>query len=257
MKEENKALTASQCVSAITGEMSAIQKKKGTGVNYAFRGIDEVMDNLNPLLHDYGCALSTKMEVKTENVFLKKDGIDRKLSTATITVRINIVKDVVTETGIASTSHSIEGVAYSDDYGDKAATQAQSLAFKYAIIFGFCVRTKDMVEDTDNVQKDHANTTSSKAGASTPPQNPPAPQKETPPTPPWTPESFETFKVKVVNMPIARNSKDKTKWALKIGDATKTRGVFCNATDDQAREYCVIHKAVLVEQGITIPVELL
>jgi len=194
---EIQKMTATQCVAAIIAEMDAVKKAKGDNVNYKFRNVDAVMDAINPYLGKYGLAPHTEVLHHTSGALeaVKKgyqgapDTIVRK-TTASIHVRINLVKDIWLENGtLLSTKVSFEGAASSDDSGDKALTQAQSNAVKYALIFGFCMKSSDIDPD----DKGDDNTV-----PKTPPANTPA---ATPVKPPVTPPATTTPPVEPKKVP--------------------------------------------------------
>lgn len=138
----NELTTLTQKLALITQEIGAIkkEKKQGSTVSYAFRGIDDVMNKLNPLLGRHGITLQS--QIINHNLdrrdFTNKYGDTKIAYCATVTLRLIFSDGVATE--------SWEEVAMSEDYGDKAMTQAMSMAYKYAITRKFCILTEDVVD---------------------------------------------------------------------------------------------------------------
>ena len=126
-------------IAAITKEMGAIPKtkKEGSTVKYAFRGIDDVMNKLSPLLALHQVSLQSKILNHSFTSEWGKDkyGNDRKTSTALVHYQLIFTSGDETET--------YESIAMSEDFSDKAMTQAESMAYKYAILRKFCIMTED------------------------------------------------------------------------------------------------------------------
>lgn len=138
-------MTLGQKVAQITAEIGAIKKKKNpdSTVSYAFRGIDEAMDALSPLLAKYGVSLQSEVlhysvqgrsYKKWDNY--RKEEVEKFAYMATVVLRVKFTSGEEVETW--------EEPAMSEDHSDKAYTQAMSMAYKYAILRKFCVRTSDM-----------------------------------------------------------------------------------------------------------------
>ena len=155
--------TLSQALSDITSEVGVIEKKKqSTGVTYAFRGIDEVMNKLNPLLSKHGVTLQN--EICSHNLerreFVNKYGDAKVAYVATVHIRLIFSKGTEKEVW--------EEVAMSEDYGDKAMTQAMSMAYKYAILRKFCILTKDVIDPDGRTPENDATPKQTPAPAATP-----------------------------------------------------------------------------------------
>ncbi len=127
----------------ISGELGAIPKTRppGSTVSYAFRSIDDVMNALNPLLSREGIIVLSKV-------------IDRKLipvtsKSGTMGYLADVIYELTFDDGTETKSTQEWSIAV--DYGDKSATQAMSMAYKYALIRVFVVTTKDLIaNDADN-----------------------------------------------------------------------------------------------------------
>lgn len=127
----------------ISGELGAIPKTRppGSTVSYAFRSIDDVMNALNPLLSSAGITITGKVI---------NHSIERVVSAkGTSGYCVVLTYEMTVTDGIESIL--TQELAMSLDYGDKAATQAMSMAYKYALIRLFVVTTKDLIaNDADN-----------------------------------------------------------------------------------------------------------
>lgn len=268
-------MTAAQCVAAIIAEMDAVKKSKGVNVSYPFRNIDQVMDVINYYLGKYGLSPNTEVLNYTSGAFeaVKKgyqgvpDTIVRK-TTGSIHVRVGLVKDIWLENGtLLSTKVSFEAAASSDDSGDKALTQAQSNAVKYALIFGFCMKSSDIDPDDKNEESTLPKTPPATAPVK-PPVTPPA--TTTPPAEPkkvaealWKEvKVYAEFENLIINSPITESKapadKGKNIFVLKLCEnptapAKEQRGVFFKANVDDLKKYYTKHENELKAQSITLP----
>ncbi len=149
MEQELKGRSLAEKLAAITKEIGSIPKIKheDSTVKYAFRGIDDVMNALNPLLSKYGIVNRIKILSHSGSVREFTDQYNKKKEIRSALVEMALVF------GDGETEWSTEEIAYSEDYSDKAYTQAVSMAYKYAILRVFCIPTKDL-EDPDGKTAD-------------------------------------------------------------------------------------------------------
>lgn len=144
-----KQLTLVQKIAAITGELGAISKdrKKDSQLNYGYQSIDDVVNAINPLLAKYGVCISEEIkdlqthEVAVETKYGVKQGIRADVRMAYH----------VTDGNQTIVTH---GAAIKIDYSDKSVTQAMSMAYKYAMIRLFAIRTNDTL-DPDEFTSEH------------------------------------------------------------------------------------------------------
>lgn len=137
--------TLIQKIAAITGELGAISKerKKDSQLSYGYQSIDDVVNALNPLLAKYEIAIFEEV--------LKLETSDVSIGTKQA-VRANVqIAYHVTDGKTTIVTH---GAAIKIDYSDKSVTQAMSMAYKYAMIRLFAIRTKDTL-DPDEFTADH------------------------------------------------------------------------------------------------------
>lgn len=129
-------LTEKLC--AIMGELKPITKQKhSTGVAYAFRSIDEVVNAINPLLAKYQVFVTCEILSKSFEVFTTQKGTyEQRGFYAHVTARY----------WFQSGDEKIfsDMAAGSLDYSDKAETQAMSMALKYCYIQCFNITTADL-----------------------------------------------------------------------------------------------------------------
>ena len=125
-----------QKIPIIMSEIGAIQKaKKNAQQGFMYRGVDDVMNALQPLLHKHGVFIVPEvLEQKREERQTNKGG--------------NLIYSVCTikYTFYASDGSSITAVVVGEgmDSGDKATNKAMAIAFKYACFQVFCIPTEEM-----------------------------------------------------------------------------------------------------------------
>lgn len=142
---------------AVKRDIGSVGKdQKNTGQGWQFRGIDQFINALHPILNKHGVGISTKCIQHAEPKFILNEKTGKTAKNTHITMEyIFFAEDGST----ISTFMPAEGV----DPGDKGTNKALSAAFKYALIQTFCVPTEDMAEaDLENATVDGG---SGKAGA--------------------------------------------------------------------------------------------
>ena len=127
-----------ESISAVMSEIGAIGKtSKNTQQGFMFRGIDAVMNAINPAL--------VKHKIFIVPTVLEQTREERTNSKGT-TLIYSIVK--VKYTFYAEDGSNVEAVVIGEgmDTGDKATNKAMSIAFKYACFQVFCIPTEEMVD---------------------------------------------------------------------------------------------------------------
>lgn len=165
--------TAVPHVLSAIADISAELAKEGIGKtrknqqqNYQFRGIDDVMVALAPLLAKHRLLILPNVtEQYREERETKVGGV---LFYARLTVQFSFVS------AIDGSRETVTTVGEAMDSADKASNKAQSAAYKYATILTFCIPvegTPDADAETPDVRGRTASTIA-------------APPKPTPPKPP-------------------------------------------------------------------------
>lgn len=131
---------------AIMGDLKAIGKDQyNTHQKFAFRGIDQFINALHPLLvkHEVFITLNTGSHNEEVREVTRRTGDKGWDKHASLTVTYTF-----TTIDGSSVSSTVPGEAI--DSGDKATSKALAMAFKYCLIQTFCVPTLDM-EDPDSL----------------------------------------------------------------------------------------------------------
>lgn len=133
---------------AISGVASALaeqgirkEKKQGSQVNYAFRGIDDIYNALAPGLVKHKLLILPRYTERTSVERTSKNGG----ALFYITVRGDF-DFVSTEDGSV---HTVTTYGEAMDSGDKATNKAMSIAYKYAAFQAFCIPTEETAIDAD------------------------------------------------------------------------------------------------------------
>lgn len=130
-----------KALAAVTEEIGAIGKnQKNKGQGFMFRGIDDLMNALNPVLAKHKVFIVPDIQEQKRE--------ERKSSNGSILI-YSICKIKYTfYTDDGSNLHAIvigEGM----DSGDKSTNKAMSAAFKYACFQVFCIPTEE-IKDADS-----------------------------------------------------------------------------------------------------------
>ena len=133
---ENKKIV--EDLSSIMGEIGAIGKsKKSAGVSFTYRGIDDVMNELHPLLSKH--QVLTVPEVVEHKREERQTNSGKPMIYSIMTVRIHFV--AVDGSEIIATVVG-EGM----DMSDKAGNKAMAIAYKYACFQVFCIPTEEIAK---------------------------------------------------------------------------------------------------------------
>lgn len=126
-------------ISKVMEEVGAIGKNKKNiqGSGFMYRGIDDVMNALNPAM------IKNKVFVSPEILEQIREERQTQKGGNLIYSVLKIKYTFYTEDG-SSVSATVIGEAF--DSGDKATNKAMSIAFKYACFQVFCIPTEEMRE---------------------------------------------------------------------------------------------------------------
>ena len=156
-----------EAICNVMSEIGAIEKsKKNQQQGFMYRGVDDVMNALQPLLVKYKVFIVPEVLEQTREERTTRNGN---------TVIYSVCK--VKYTFYADDGSSVQAVVVGEgmDSGDKATNKAMSIAFKYACFQTFCIPTEEMV---DPDAESHEITPKSQKPPKTPPKQPNKPTKE-------------------------------------------------------------------------------
>lgn len=126
-------------IAAILKEVGAISKdKKNLQQGFMFRGIDQVMNTLHPLLAEFGVFVVPEvLETHREERTTKSGG--------NIIYTVHKVKYHFTAIDGSEVCATVVGEGM--DSADKSSNKAMAVAFKYACFQLLCIPTEEMVKD--------------------------------------------------------------------------------------------------------------
>lgn len=125
-----------KAIPSIMGEINAVGKnKKNTQQGFMYRGIDDVMNAINPALVKHNVFIVPEILEQSREERQTSKGGTLIYSVCKIKFRF-----------CADDGSSIEAVTIGEgmDSGDKATNKAMAVAFKYACFQVFCIPTEEM-----------------------------------------------------------------------------------------------------------------
>ena len=132
-----------EAMGKIQAELGTITKDKRCtqGANFAYRGIDDVYNALNPLLGKHGVFVLPIARERMAETRTTRSGASMEVVTVRMTYRFCHRDGSFVE---------CTTIGEAMDSGDKATNKAMSIAMKYAIFQTFCVATEDLqLDDPD------------------------------------------------------------------------------------------------------------
>lgn len=127
-----------ESISACMQDIGVIGKNtKNTTQGFMFRGIDAVMNTLNPAL------IKNKIFIVPE---ILEQTREERVTTKGANLIYSIIKVKYTFYAEDGTSICATVIGEGMDSGDKATNKAMSIAFKYACFQVFCIPTEEMVD---------------------------------------------------------------------------------------------------------------
>ena len=138
MSETNTKKNIYESITAIMGELGAVGKTStNQSQGFKYRGIDAVMNALNPLLAKH-------------KVFVVPEVLEYNREERENSNKKNVISSIskVKYTFYAEDGSNVSAVVVGEgcDFGDKSMPKSLSIAFKYAFFQVFCIPTEEMVD---------------------------------------------------------------------------------------------------------------
>lgn len=136
-----------QAINGVMAEIGVIEKnKKNNGQGFMYRGVDDVMNALQPALIKNKVFIAPEiLDSKVEERQSKSGGINKY-------IELKIKYTFYAEDG-SNICAIVHGEAM--DSGDKGINKAMSIAFKYACFQVFCIPTEEMLDpDAESPKRD-------------------------------------------------------------------------------------------------------
>lgn len=127
-----------ESITSIMGELGAVGKtSKNQSQGFMYRGIDAVMNALNPLLAKY-------------KVFVVPEVLEHNREERTNSSGKNVLYSIakVKYTFYAEDGSNVSSVVVGEgcDFGDKSMNKALAIALKYCFFQTFCIPTEEMID---------------------------------------------------------------------------------------------------------------
>jgi hypothetical protein len=139
---------AIQGVAAAMAQRGIGKSRRNQQQGFAFRGIDDVLNALAPLLPEYGLIIIPRMLSRqmTERATKKGDPL--------FSVVVDAEFDFIATAD--GSRHTARTFGEAMDTADKATNKAMSVAYKYAAFLTFCIPVEAMAADADATTPDVA-----------------------------------------------------------------------------------------------------
>jgi hypothetical protein len=134
--ESETPLNIFQIISKISDEAGALAKtmEAGSGLKFAFRGIDGVINHLSPYLQKYGVVIVPAVVDKVTST--------RELAGGKAITQTDLLV-MYTFYAPDGSSVAVQTAGLAQDYADRSAAQAQSVALRVALLQTFFLPTQD------------------------------------------------------------------------------------------------------------------
>lgn len=120
-------------ISKISTEAGALAPERSGGVPFAFRGVDSTINHLSPFLRENGVIVTP--EVVEHKVTAREVG-SKTVTQSEVTSRFHFI--AVSD----GSEHVVTTVGLAQDFSDRSAAQAQSVAFRVALLQTFALPTQ-------------------------------------------------------------------------------------------------------------------
>ena len=114
-----------------TGIAKGHKTQQGGGASFAFRGIDDVLNALSPLLAENKLCIFPRITNRATVERQTKSG--GALFYTTVDAEFDFVS------AVDGSKHTAATIGEAMDSGDKSTNKAMSIAFKYCVFLTFCV----------------------------------------------------------------------------------------------------------------------
>ena len=114
-----------------TGIAKGRKTQQGGGASFAFRGIDDVLNALSPLLAEHKLCIFPRITNRATVERQTKSG--GALFYTTVDAEFDFVS------AVDGSKHTAATIGEAMDSGDKSTNKAMSIAYKYAVFLTFCV----------------------------------------------------------------------------------------------------------------------
>lgn len=143
-----KVYQAIQAVAAQMAKDGISKSRDNKQQGFKFRGIDETLNALAPVLSTHGLVILPRMVERTM--------VERESRNGGVLFSVVVAAEFDFVSSADGSTHTVRTYGEAMDSGDKATNKAMSIAFKYAAFLAFCIPVEGMGEDADATKHDVA-----------------------------------------------------------------------------------------------------
>jgi len=108
---------------------------------FKFRGIDETLNALAPVLSEHGLLMLPRM--------VSRQVVERESRNGGVLFSVTVEAEFDFVSAEDGSVHTVRTFGEAMDSGDKATNKAMSIAYKYAAFLAFCIPVEGMGQDAD------------------------------------------------------------------------------------------------------------
>lgn len=141
-----------QRIAAISKEAGALAPESKGGVPFAFRGVDGTVAHLTPFLHKYEVIVYPH---EINHIVTEREVIDKAGNSTGRIVKTSQVETTFRAVGPDGEWIQIQTAGLADDFADRSTAQAQSVAYRVALLqlFHLPTHSKEPEESGEEVLK--------------------------------------------------------------------------------------------------------
>jgi hypothetical protein len=140
----DRKLSVYECIAEVSREIATTgiaKSRRNEQQGYTFRGIDEVLNTLSPLLAKYRLVILPRV--------LSRTVVERATAKGGVLFAVVVEVEFDFVSAGDGTMHTVKTYGEAMDSGDKATNKAMSAAYKYAAFQTFCIPVEGALEDAD------------------------------------------------------------------------------------------------------------
>ncbi|TGE04651.1 ERF family protein [Hymenobacter fodinae] len=134
MSGENHVYKAIADVTAEMSKEGIAKGRKNQQQGYSFRGIDEVLNALSPVLSKHKLVILPRMT--------ERECVERQSKNGGVIFYVTVKAEFDFVSAVDGSKHTVSTYGEAMDSADKATNKAMSAAYKYAAFQTFCIPTE-------------------------------------------------------------------------------------------------------------------
>ena len=138
-----------QAIAAVSAQLAKDgigKSRENKAQGFKFRGIDETLNALAPVLSSHGLVVLPRMLTRTVT--------EREARSGGVLFSVVVEAEFDFVAAEDGSKHTVRTFGEAMDSGDKATNKAMSIAYKYAAFLAFCIPIEGMAADADETVHD-------------------------------------------------------------------------------------------------------